>query len=410
MVLSLEDHPVTPQSRRASKNAGQLEVSYFLDGREARFEVAVGHETAIVGSDAGADILPSPLANDLLVVLGEIMNQRARRSSDFESFEFRTVRFPIRALLNHVGRDDSPSQYEALIDAGRKLAKLRISARGGAWRSKKGRIAPEVVFGLIDRFEVLTREKSPQGAQLEFIISRDWAQRLMDEYRLLDSDLYWRIGNDMARRLYRLIDSAYHYAKKRRALTEPVVRLPVHYLRDRIPIAESKSAKLVRSLHNVHAHLVDAEYLDSMPTFEDATPDDYELFPSNPGHSARRMVAIYRLRQPALEVRKQETAQLPGPTRPSPSLSLADRMAVLEEHLSDFREHVPLCKIAAEAPIDDDTFFRLASTARQECGQLPPVAFFVMTVRRTLRERGVDADPRLYNKERQQELLLGKRG
>ena len=135
MVIALEDHPVTRQNRRASSDPGgrgaaELGLSYTLENRtEARFIVTADHPGRVVGvPDTAAAQLPSPLANDILVALGEVVNQRTRGQRwDVDSDDARTVSWGVAELLEHMGRGRGVKSYAAMIETARRLAKVRSS-------------------------------------------------------------------------------------------------------------------------------------------------------------------------------------------------------------------------------------------------------------------------------------------
>ena len=438
MVIALEDHPVTRQNRRAnadptSGGPAELGLSYTLENRtEARFIVTADHPGRVVGvPDTAAARLPSPLANDILVALGEVVNQRTRGQRwDVDSDDARTVSWGVAELLEHMGRGRGVKSYAAMLETARRLAKVRITATGGAWRrgGKRGRLHSEVIFGLIDRLEIVGRADAPAGARLKFTISKEFARRLAEDFRLMETTGYWALQGDMARRLYRLLDSARHMvAAKRPTLAEraSVLRVPVAYLRDRLPIDESKTAQVVRKLDGYHKELLDTGFLQAEPTYEPCTPDDLRHFPTHPGRGAKLISACYQF-APALAPEAQ-VAQVPPPATAAPvqgSLfasstarppaskriapiepDLADRMAELALVLPGSMRHIGLCKLAAEALADDDAWRRCVALARQEADGISPVAKLIVEVRAELSRRGLPVPPRLYDRETQRTLL-----
>ncbi|GJG89841.1 hypothetical protein tb265_50220 [Gemmatimonadetes bacterium T265] len=487
MVIALEDHPVTRQARRPAGSEGhhdaELGTSYtLLEHRTpARFVVTADHPGRVVGgrgddntADVAAARLPSPLANDILVALGEVVNQRTRGQRwDVDSDDARTVSWGVAELLEHVGRGRGVKSYAAMIETARRLAKVRITASGGAWRrgGKRGRVHSEVIFGLIDRLEIVGRADAPGGARLKFTISKEFARRLAEDFRLMETAGYWRLEGDMARRLYRLLDSARHLVAAKgpppraAGARPPVVRVPVAYLRDRLPVEETKTVQVVRKLARYHEELVAVGFLAAEPTYEPCTADDLRHFPTHPGRGAKLISACYQF-APTL-AREEEVARVeatpgsaaapPGPRpgafvaggqiaglgnrggavqgslfaptaaplpsaspglgatsggspgarpRPAPpSPDLADRLADLSRVLPDSVRHVGVCKLAAEALADDDAWRRCVALARQEAGDLPPIAKLVVEVRAELLRRGLPVPPRLYDRDTQRALL-----
>lgn len=421
MVIALEDHPVTRQNRRAGdatgrgsgREAAELGLSYTLENHaEARFVVTADHPGRVVGvPDAAAARLPSPLANDILVALGEVVNPRTRGQRwDVDSDDARTVSWGVAELLEHMGRGRGVKSYAAMIETARRLAKVRITATGGAWRrgGKRGRLHSEIIFGLIDRLEIIERADAPAGARLKFTISKEFARRLAEDVRLMETAGDWALEGDMARRLYRLLDAARHLVAAKRLTVgrSPVLRVPVADLRDRLPIDERKTVQVVRKFARYHQERVEVGFLAAEPMYEPCTPDDLRHFPTHPGRGAKLISACYQFAptlapdaqiaridapvhgsteapysRPARPARPaQGSLFAPPPTPPSPSgrrprstpqrPDLADRLAELALVLPDSVRHVGLCKLAAEALADDDAWCRCVALARQEAGDL----------------------------------------
>lgn len=439
MVIALEDHPVTRQNRRSSDGAGradaELGLSYTLENRaEARFVVTADHPGRVVGMpDSEAAQLPSPLANDILVALGEVVNQRTRGQRwDVDSDDARTVSWGVAELLEHVGRGRGVKSYAAMIETARRLAKVRITATGGAWRrgGKRGRLHSEVIFGLIDRLEIVGRADAPAGARLKFTISKEFARRLAEDFRLMETTGYWALEGDMARRLYRLLDSARHLVAAKRPVgvaRPPVLRVPVAYLRDRLPIDESKTVQVVRKLDRYHQELLDVGFLVSAPIYESCAPDDLRHFPTHPGRGAKLISACYQFAPslapegevaPVTALAHPVQGSLFAPATASPHVrpalrpwavppvpDLADRMAELARVLPDTMRHIGLCKLAAEALTDEDAWRRCVAIARQESAGIVPIAKLVLEVRAELTRQGLPVPARLYDRDTQRALL-----
>lgn len=409
MVVGIEDHTVAVQSRRAlpGKPQRELELTYQIDGRMAAFRVETSYNLgAVASADDPSRLLPGPLANDILVALGEEVNRLTKgRRWDVDSDQERTISLSAAELLGRMGRGDGQGSYDALRETGRRLRSLNIVASNGAWRGRSGRVYEEVTFGLIDRFRWVERVDSPGGARVEFTLSKPFAAALSADYRLLETGTYWQIEGDVPRRLYRLLDAGWHAMSRRKAEHPEMLRIPVHYLRDRVPITESKTAHIRRVLDRAHHALVAAGYLVDLPAYEATTPEDLKYFPTHPGRTAKLLSAVYCIRQAARIGTPAKGAAL---TPVAPPLGLSARMEHIADKLRDAYAHPGLYKIGAEAIPDDDTFFRLVSTARQEHGNLPQVAKFVAEVRAELERRGMPIPPKLLSRETQQTLLRAK--
>ena len=317
MSLSVEPHPLTRQHYRVNQDSAaqrELTLTYTLDGQHAEVRVTADrHE--VVTSGPLSDLLPSPQANDLLVVLGEEVNGRVRgRQWNFDSAVERTFSYGIPELLGRMGRPRGGKSYEALLETARRLARLRVGAKGGAWREGGKRVQREVVTGLFDRLEIVDGADAPGGARIHFTLSVDYARQLAESYRLLETGTYWLIDGDPARRLYRILDMAC-YAHNHRG--EQGLRIPVAYLRDRIPIDASKTAHITRALDRYHEELVRVGFLAEMPTYEPAAAEDFRRFPSYPGHRAKLTSAVYRVARASAADRR---TTLPADARASAAL------------------------------------------------------------------------------------------
>ena len=307
MAVAVEAHGIGRHARRFDaddESQFAFELRYPRDGGEAHWRVTADNNTAVVlGSgtaevleDAGSNVtalqhvhkLPGPLAHDLLVVVGEDVNQRTRRRSwNARDIADRTFEWSMTELLTRMGKGDHGTAYQSLRETLLRMARLRIQAAGGAGREGKRWTKRTVVFGLIDRLEIL---EEPGETRVQLTISHDLAQTLTEDFRLLPTDTYWDIRNGPARRLYQVLDHA-RYAHDHRGTTQ--LRLPVHYLRDRIPVDEQKTTHLVRKLDAMHEELVRVRYLASTPTYVEATGDDLRRFPTYPGKRAKLLSAVY---------------------------------------------------------------------------------------------------------------------
>ncbi|GJG89677.1 hypothetical protein tb265_48580 [Gemmatimonadetes bacterium T265] len=309
MAVAVEAHGIGRHARRFDPDdEGQFafELRYPRgDGGEAHWRVTADNNTAVVldagtaevlGAGSGVSALqhvhklPGPLAHDLLVVVGEDVNQRTRRRSwNARDIADRTFEWSMTELLTRMGKGDHGTAYQSLRETLIRMARLRIQAAGGAGREGKRWTKRTVVFGLIDRLEIL---EEPGETRVQLTISHDLAQTLTEDFRLLPTDTYWDIRNGPARRLYQVLDLA-RYAHDHRGTAQ--LRVPVHYLRDRVPVDEQKTTHLVRKLDAMHEELVRVRYLAAMPTYAEATGDDLRRFPTYPGKRAKMLSAVYEI-------------------------------------------------------------------------------------------------------------------
>jgi hypothetical protein len=145
----------------------------------------------------------------------------------------------------------------------------------------------------------ISRGESPGGTRVEFRISYELARAQFEHGRLLETKTYRQLHGDTARRLFRLLEVERH-AEDSRGVNE--LRIPLSYLRDRLPLVASKQVYIRRSLNTAHAELEAVGYL--APLAEDeryvpAEPEDYRRFMSYPGARSKPTAAYYRiLREP----------------------------------------------------------------------------------------------------------------
>jgi hypothetical protein len=432
MLAPLEEHPVTRIDRRVNDAERQIELklSYAIDGQQVEFSVRPGEHPADVvgGRDGDSALLPGPIAGDLLVLIGEHVNRLLKptrrsvngageRPWDFDSHAARTISFRVADVLRTLRRSDSRENYRAVGAAAERLAKLRIEADGRAWRTGKGKERQRIIMGLIDKL-VLTEPEGEWGtARLEMTLSYDFARSLAESQRLLDSTVYWKLETAPARRLYRLLDLEFYrrgfHRRRHDGHESPSLRIPVHYLRDRIPIDRTKTAQIIRALTPWHEELVQVGFLLETPVFDDTSVDDLLNYPTTAARSTKLRSAVYRMRNSAESWQQSTALKAPAPTVPAPlpppsaptAMELADKMAHLMAQLPGADRHIGLCKVAAESIPDDDTFFRLVATARQEHGGLPPVAAFAHRTITMLRERGISIPSKLLDRDTQVALL-----
>ena len=312
MSVAVEAHGIGRHARRFDPDDPAqfaFELRYPRDGGEAHWRVTADNDTAVVlgpgateaslGTTAVATALhhapklPGPLAHDLLVVVGEDVNLRTRRRSwNIRDAAERTFEWSMTELLTRMGKTDHGSAYQSLRETLLRMARLRIQAAGGAGREGKRWTQRTVVFGLIDRLELL---EEPGETRVQLTISLDLAQTLAEDFRVLPTDTYWGIRNGPARRLYQVLDLA-RYAQDHRGTT--TLRIPVHYLRDRVPIDEQKTAHIVRKLEAMHEELVRIGYLAAMPTYADSLGEELRRFPTYPGKRAKLVSAVYEILTP----------------------------------------------------------------------------------------------------------------
>lgn len=345
MPLQIEPHGLVSQARRFDPNDEAqfaFALSYPLNGEVASWRVTADNDEVVIVSPSGDGRLtryplPGPLTHDLFVVIGEDANARTRgRVWNVDSDQARTFEWTLHELMRRVGQTDGGANRRALVETLTRLARLRISASGGAARVGKKRSRTTIVTGLFDRLVI---DEQLGATRIVLTLSRDLAHQIGGDFRLLESRLYWQIENGPARRLYRLLDWACYTHQDTRGTGQ--LRVPVHFLRDRIPIDQPKTAQIVRRLDGMHEELVRVGFLSGMPSYDETTGDDLRRFPTYPGTRARLVSAVYQLaKSPALDagaevgatsrdVRSTETGRAGGAERGGAGRGMSDEQRAL---------------------------------------------------------------------------------
>ena len=438
MAVAVEAHGIGPHARRYEADDPtqfSYELRYPRDGDEARWRVTADNDTAVVLDSAGAAAgsalssgktvitsaldqvhkLPGPLAHDLLVVVGEDANARTRRRLwNVRDTAERTFEWSMTELLGRIGKSDGGKYYHALRETLLRMARLRIEASGGAGREGKRWTKRTVVFGLIDRLEIV---EEPGESRVRLTISEDLAQKLAEDFRVLPTDTYWGIQNGPARRLYQVLDLA-RYAYDARGASQ--LRMPVHYLRDRIPIDQQKTAHIVRKLDVMHEELVRVGYLAALPTYADTLGDELRRFPAYPGKRAKLVTAVYEIASPAAGAALPPAAAgagkgtdevgppvialgllQPATTLAPEKVALLESLGVTPPTRSDLHERVievqQLCRdrgnvglyTALCKALPEEVFRRVVATVRADRPEVPRAAF-VRMAKDELRRHGIE--------------------
>ena len=315
MPIQVEPHGLVSQARRFSADdPGQFafELTYPLNGQTAGWRVTADNDAVVllgVTEDGSLQRypLPGPLTHDLFVVIGEDANVRTRgRNWNYHDDRARTFEWSLHELIGRVRQAPGGETRKTLVETLTRLARLRITASGGAGRAGGRRTRTTVTTGLFDRLEVT---EEPGETRVALTLSRDLAQQIAEDFRLLETDRYWQIEGAPARRLYRLLDWACYTHDTQGTGT---LRVPVHFLRDRIPIDRQKTAHIVQRLETIHEELVRVGFLLGMPTYEDSLAEDVRRFPTYPGKRAKLVSAVYRVAPKPAQVGKGE---VPGQGR-----------------------------------------------------------------------------------------------
>jgi hypothetical protein len=279
----------------------ELTLTYSLDGQHAEVRVTADrHE--VVTSGPLSDLLPSPQANDLLVVLGEEVNGRVRgRRWNFDSAVERTFSYGIPELLGRMGR---PRGREVVRGAARDRAPAREAARGregGRWREGGKRVQREVVTGLFDRLEIVdgeTRRRRahplhPLGglraaARRELPAARDRAPT--------GSSTATPRGGCTASSTWRATRTTTG-ASRRSASRWRISATASRSTRARRRTSRARSTGITRSSFAWGSW-------SRCPSTSRRPADDFRRFPSYPGHRAKLTSAVYRIGRAAAAERR----------------------------------------------------------------------------------------------------------
>lgn len=418
MPIQVEPHGLVSQARRFSADDPAqfaFELTYPTDGGTATWRVTADNDAVVILSSggeggaagteevtgAGLQRLPGPLAHDLLVVIGEDANERTRgRRWDVERDSERTFEWSLTELLGRVRQIPGGQTRQTLRDTLVRLARLRIVASGGAGRIGRRRAKTTVVTGLFDRLEIT---EEPGETRVRLTVSRDLAQQFAEDFRLLETARYWEIDSGPARRLYRLLDWA-AYSHDTRGTGQ--LRVPVHFLRDRVPINETKTHQIVRKLDAMHAELVAAGFLIAPPAYVETLAEDLRRFPTYPGKRAKLVSAVYQIAPdalasggPASKVSGESSAALDASKRallaslgvslqaPTTRSELHDRVLAVQQLCGD-RGNVGLYTALCKA-LPAEAYDRVVATVRADRPQVPRAAF-VRLARDELRRHGLE--------------------
>lgn len=397
MPLQVEPHGLVSQARRfGPDDPGQFafELTYPLNGQAAGWRVTADNDAVVLlGVTEDGNLqrypLPGPLTHDLFVVIGEDANARTRgRNWNYHDDRARTFEWSLRELMGRVRQSGGGETRRILVETLTRLARLRITASGGAGRSGGRRTRTTITTGLFDRLEVT---EEPGDTRVALTLSRDLAQQISEDFRLLETDRYWTIDGNSARRLYRLLDWASYSHDTKGTGT---LRVPVHFLRDRIPIDRQKTAQIVQRLDTIHEELVRVGFLLAMPTYEESLAEDVRRFPTYPGKRAKLVTAVYRIAPAPVQVGKGDAAgqgrgESAGsmdpekrallaslgitPTAPSGRSELHDRVLEVQQLCGDRGNvglYTALCKVLPE-----DAYVLILSTIRADRPEVPRAAF-----------------------------------
>lgn len=317
--------------------------------------------------------LPGPMANDVLVAIGRAtrMAPEGTTLEQLKNIDSRTVSLSVTELLELMGVRKSGHAYETLLETCHRLGRVAVTTQN-AWKVDGEWVRETLTFPLFEKVRTISRGESPGGTRVEFRISYELARAQFEHGRLLETKTYRQLHGDTARRLFRLLEVERH-AEDSRGVSE--LRIPLSYLRDRLPLVASKQVYIRRSLNTAHAELEAVGYLAPLPEDEryvPAEPEDYRRFMSYPGARSKPIAAYYRiLRDPverAPKISAEEKARLLAAvgvvTAGSGESDLAGRVREVQSVVED-RENVGLYTALCKA-LPEEAYRRVVATIRAD--------------------------------------------
>lgn len=385
MAIQAERLPLThlgSQRGKGSPTQDQLFVEYWVGPYHCTWQVVADRaDVNIALPSEFIDLLPSPLARDILVAVGESVNRLELTSWEIDSANSRTFVYSFSDLLETMGMERSASNYEALKEAALGLGRLRITAQH-AWK-EKGKWQHKSVFGLFDSVEVFGPDHSPLGWSVKLQLSVEYARALARDSRLLETDTWRALQSDAARALYRLLEAERHQRDRR---GEKTLAVPLQFLRDRLPIAAGKAVHAKRVLDRAIDDLVAVGYLAPIAAtdrYRGARAEELERFPARWGPRTKKESVKFTIlradtptKRPKLsdEEKRQLLEKATAGTRhPGDASDLANAVADVQRTVGDPGNvglYTGLCKV-----LPDESLHRILATIRADRPVSPRATF-----------------------------------
>jgi hypothetical protein len=203
--LNLAEFPLAPIAERFLN--GEKTVVFQDDVWDPERRATVPRELAISGSDRYG--LPTAKDDDVLLACVQL--------SSMEDFRSREVHFSRYELLKLLRWEDSTRNYRRLLTSLRRWKGITIySTRAFYDHAKKSWVNRD--FGVIDNLYVYEREHGQDGspeARSWFVWNEVMYASFQAGYlKTLDWDLYCRLEDPVAKRLYRFLDKRFYREEK----------------------------------------------------------------------------------------------------------------------------------------------------------------------------------------------------
>ena len=208
--LNIAEFPIAAVSRRISPETKTL---FFED---SIWDGNLGEKVHRKLSISGSDLLGLPNAYDDEVILGLI--QMTKRYNNFES---PTVHFSRYDLIKVLGWPNNGQSFRRIEEALDRWVGVTLYLKK-AWRDKDAQKWISDTFHilehvrLVDRIDIKqSRAQRSEDAQMEFCLSSfTWNRVIFNNLRsgnlkLIDLDLYRRLENSAAKRLFRFLDKRF---------------------------------------------------------------------------------------------------------------------------------------------------------------------------------------------------------
>jgi Replication initiator protein A len=201
--LNLAEFPLAPIAERHLD--GQKTVVFRDEVWDAERREMLPRELAISGSDRYG--LPTAKDDDVLLACVQL--------SSMQDFRSREAHFSRYGLLKLLRWEDSTRNYRRLLTSLRRWKGVTIySTRAFYDHAAKSWVNRD--FGLLDNLYVYERETAGDGEARSWLV---WNEVLFESFRSgylksLDWDLYCRLEDPVAKRLYRFLDKRFYREEK----------------------------------------------------------------------------------------------------------------------------------------------------------------------------------------------------
>lgn len=246
--MNLAEYPITLLSKRHSPEIKTIEFTDEIMGEGGK---RIRREWVVSGSDRYG--LPLAIDNDVLMALMAIGKE--------QNFDTPKIHFSRYRLCKMMKWSDAGSNYKRIEEAFDRLKGSSIKAKNAFWdNDRKGYVTKN--FGIIDEYELFDSARRQNVEQDSFpfsyvILSHTFYQSIKSGYiKALDTKIYFKLKNAIAKRLYRYLDKK-RYDGKRKFEINLFTLAEVH-----IGLQKTKYASHIREkLDPAHEELVQIGFL-----------------------------------------------------------------------------------------------------------------------------------------------------